>query len=303
MRENHPPDLPSLLPEQYGFHTRYFELPGLRVHAAEAGPLDSPLVVLLHGFPGFWYCWREQMSSLSANNFHVIAPDQRGYNLTAKQGPYALDILLADVAALITAAGQEKVFLAGHDWGAAVAWALAFTHPELVEKLAILNVPHPYVMVQALRRGNLRQLLKSWYIFFFQIPRLPEALLRRDNFFGLRRLLVGSGLPNTFSSADLVTYTTAWSQPGVLNASIGWYRAMAKLSFSRLYHSLDRRVTCPTIILWGDQDVALEPSLGERSLEWCDDGRIVHYPGASHWVQLDSVELVNRELMKFFTAG
>ena len=270
------------------------------MHAAEAGPVDGPLALLLHGFPGFWYCWLRQMPALAEAGFHVLAPDQRGYNLTEKQGPYTLDTLAADMAGLVTAAGYQKAFVAGHDWGAAVAWALAFTHPERVEKLAILNVPHPYVMVQGLRSGSLCQLFKSRYIFFFQIPRLPEALLSRNNFTGLRRLMRGSGLPDTFSAADLNTYTIAWEQPGALRAGIGWYRAIARLSLSRLYHSLERRVTRPTIILWGDQDVALEASLGERSLQWCDDGRIVHYPGASHWVQLDAAEQVNRELVKFF---
>ena len=243
------------------------------------------------------------MPTLAEAGFHVLAPDQRGYNLTEKQGPYTLDTLVADMADLITAAGHQKAFVVGHDWGAAVAWSLAFTHPELVEKLAILNVPHPYVMVQELRNGNLRQLLKSWYIFFFQIPRLPEAMLSRNDFKGLRRLMRGSGLHATFSAADLNTYTAAWKQPDALHASIGWYRAMAKLSLSGSYRSLDRRVIQPTIILWGDQDVALEASLGERSLQWCDDGRIVHYPGASHWVQLDATEQVNRELVKFFADG
>ncbi len=292
--------LPSPLPEKYGFRTRFFDLPGLRVHAAEAGPSDGPLALLLHGFPGFWYCWLRQMPALAEAGFHVLAPDQRGYNLTEKQGPYTLDTLAADMAGLVSAAGYQKAFVAGHDWGAAVAWALAFTHPEQVEKLAILNVPHPYVMLQGLRGGNVRQLFKSWYIFFFQIPRLPEALLSRNDFTRLRRLLRGSGLPDTFSAADLNTYTSAWEQPGALRASIGWYRAMARLSLSRQNHALDQRVTRPTIILWGDQDVALEASLGERSLQWCDDGRIVHYPGASHWVQLDAAEQVNRQLVKFF---
>jgi epoxide hydrolase 4 len=300
MKEFNPTNLPSPLPEKYGFRTRFFDLPGLRVHAAEAGPADGPLALLLHGFPGFWYCWLRQMPALAEAGFHVLAPDQRGYNLTEKQGPYSLDTLAADMAGLVTAAGCQKAFVAGHDWGAAVAWTLAFTHPERVEKLAVLNVPHPYVMVQGLRGGNVRQLLKSWYIFFFQIPRLPEALLSRNDFTGLRRLLRGSGLPDTFSAADLDTYTTAWEQPGALRASIGWYRAMAKLSLSPRSRSLDRRVTRPAMILWGDQDVALEASLGERSLQWCDDGRIVHYPGASHWVQLDAAEQVNRQLVQFF---
>ncbi len=150
----------------------YAELGEVRLHYVEAGPLDGPPVVLLHGFPDFWYSWRHQIPPLAAAGFRAIAPDMRGYNLSSKPADisaYEARRLAGDIRALIRERGLERACVAGHDWGAAVAWVLAMRHPETVERLAILNVPHPRRMLEALRRPG-RQLLRSWYMFFFQLP-------------------------------------------------------------------------------------------------------------------------------------
>jgi pimeloyl-ACP methyl ester carboxylesterase len=211
------------------------------------GPKDGPVVVLLHGFPEFWYGWRRQMEPLAAAGFRVIVPDQRGYNLSSKPArvaSYALTELVSDLIAIADQLSQPRIFLAGHDWGAAVAWSVALLFPQRVAKLAVLNVPHPSVMRRFLMTQP-RQMLKSWYMFFFQLPWLPEALFSAFNFGIGARSLVHSSRPGTFSSEDLEQYRVAWSQPGALTAMINWYRALFR---SRAKFS-DRTVRVPTRIL------------------------------------------------------
>src|SRR5437879_4698652 len=156
---------------------------GIRLNVAQAGPPDGPLVILLHGFPEFWYGWRKQIPALAAAGYRVWAPDQRGYNFSDKPPDvrdYTLDKLAADVAGLIEAAGRQRAIIVGHDWGGAVAWWLAANNPERVERLVIINVPHPLVMRRLILRDP-RQTLRSWYMFMFLLPRLPEWFARRRN--------------------------------------------------------------------------------------------------------------------------
>jgi pimeloyl-ACP methyl ester carboxylesterase len=294
------PTTRPLLPESLGLRTTWFDLPGLKLHTAVGGPEGGPLVILLHGFPDFWYSWRRIIPALTQAGLRVVVPDQRGYNLSGKKGPYDIFTLSDDIAHLIEACGRQEAYIAGHDWGAAVAWALGILYPEMVRKLAILNVPHPALMMSALQGGSLRQLLKSWYIFFFQIPGLPEALLSGRDFAGLRRLLRGSAKSGTFTAQELAWYEIAWAQPGALPAMIGWYRAIFRLGFSPRRAELAQKVGVPTLIQWGDRDVALEAALAVRSLEWCGQGRLVRYPQATHWVHLDQPQEVGRELVEFF---
>ena len=162
-----------VLLEETGLREGYADLGDVRLHYVEAG--EGPLVVLLHGFPEFWFSWRFQIPALAAAGFRVVAPDMRGYNLSsrpAEVAAYDTDRLAADVRGLIRELGAERALLAGHDWGGAVAWITAMNHPEVVERLAILNVPHPRRMLQGLRTP--RQLAKSWYFLAFQVPWLPE---------------------------------------------------------------------------------------------------------------------------------
>ena len=179
----------------------WYERDGVRLHAIEAGPSDGPLDILLHGFPEFSYGWRKQIPALAAAGYHVIAPDQRGYNLSDKPreiASYAVRELAADIVHM---AGGRSFRLAGHDWGAAVAWAVALLRPRGLEQLTVLNVPHPVVMMKHLR-GDPGQLLRSWYMFFFQFPAAPEALFRRIG----RRALVRTSRAGTFSPQELDRY-------------------------------------------------------------------------------------------------
>ena len=186
----------------------YIETNGIRLHVVQAGPQSGTPVVLLHGFPEFWYGWRLQIPALVEAGCRVIIPDQRGYNLSDKpEGvkTFSMDELVKDVIGLIDALGYEKVNLVGHDWGAAVAWVVANQHPERLHRLGILNVPHPEVMKRFLKR-DLEQLRRSWYILFFQLPWLPEALMRAQDWSAMVRALRDSGKAHTFTDADIEKY-------------------------------------------------------------------------------------------------
>ncbi len=205
-----------------------FENGDVRLHAVAAGPPDGPVVLLLHGFPEFWYGWRNQIGPLAASGFRVVIPDQRGYNTSSKPrgvARYRIRELVSDVVAIIDQLGRESVYLAGHDWGAMVAWAVAASHGDKVSRLAILNVPHPGVMFRFLltHPGQLR---RSWYAFFFQVPRLPELFFSAWNFRAGVQSMVRTSRPGTFSPEDLSSYRSAWRQPGAVTAMINWYRAL-----------------------------------------------------------------------------
>jgi pimeloyl-ACP methyl ester carboxylesterase len=272
---------------------------GVRLHVVSAGDPANPLVILLHGFPEFWYGWRHQIPALAGAGYYVLAPDQRGYNLSDKPAgldAYALPELAADVVGLIDWAGRDQALLVGHDWGAEVAWWTALTHPQRVRRLGILNVPHPSVMVKTLRT-NPAQMLRSWYIGFFQIPGLPEWLLSQNNAEGLALALLRSSRPGSFTDRDIPFYVEAWRQPGALTAMLNWYRSIAQRPPESL---TDSRVRVPTLIQWGRNDIALVPDMAEASLAYCDDGRLITYDEATHWLQHDVPEAVNARLLEFF---
>ena len=254
----------------------------VRLHVVQAGPTDGPLLILLHGFPEFWYGWKQQIIPLAERGFRVWVPDQRGYNQSDKPAgvpAYRIDTLAADVVALIDAAGQQKAVVVGHDWGAAVAWWVAATRPERVERLVVLNVPHPAVMKRFATR-RLGQLLRSWYIGFFQLPWLPETVARLGNYAALVRTLQTSSRPGTFSASDLDRYRAAWS--GSLMTMINWYRAALRYPPNR---ETAIRITVPTLLIWGVQDRFLSRSMARPSIDLCANGRVVFFETATHWVQ------------------
>jgi epoxide hydrolase 4 len=270
----------------------------VELHAAAAGPADGPVVLLLHGFPEFWHGWRKQIEPLAAAGFRVIVPDQRGYNKSSKPrgvAAYALPELVSDVIAIADQLGQQRIFLAGHDWGAAVAWGVALLHPERIAKLAILNVPHPSVMRRYLMK-NRSQRRKSWYIFFFQLPYLPEIFLSASNFRKGIASLASSSRPGTFSPEDFAEYRAAWSQPGALTAMINWYRAALRHrpSFP------DRTVCVPTRILWGQRDAFLMFEMAQDSLRYCSKAELIPFPDATHWLQHEEPDCVSELLIDFF---
>jgi pimeloyl-ACP methyl ester carboxylesterase len=294
---------------------------GVRLHYVEAGDPDDPLVLLLHGFPEFWYAWRHQLPALAEAGYHVIAPDLRGYNTSEKPpgvGAYRLTRLVDDVISLIEEfterAGSEGSdeaqlpLLVGHDWGGAIAWEVAIRHPEAIERLAILNAPHPERFQREL--GSASQLRKSWYMFFFQLPGVPERAIRAGNYRVLDRLLREDPVdPDAFDSVDIERYTEALSKPGALTAAINYYRALARENpIGTLRRALVgrsgrppayRRVQVPTLLIWGEQDSALSVSLTEGLDGWVENLRVERLPEASHWVQADAPETVNDLLVDF----
>jgi epoxide hydrolase 4 len=284
-------------------HEEIISTNGVQLHLMQAGPEDGPLVILLHGFPEFWFGWRGQIHPLAEAGFRVWAPDQRGYNLSDKpQGvsAYHIDILARDIVGLIDAAGEEKAIVVGHDWGAAVAWHLADHFPERVAKLVVMNVPHPTVMMKTLWK-SFSQLRKSWYMFFFQIPRLPEWFLGKNNAQGAAELLQRSGKSSTFKPEDLAYYREAWTQPGALTGMINWYRSAIRSGFKGPAGSppTTSRITAPTLMIWGKRDVALSHEMAQPSIDLCQDGRLVFFDQATHWVQHDEAEAVNQLLLDF----
>jgi pimeloyl-ACP methyl ester carboxylesterase len=268
------------------------------LHAVAAGPKDGPVVLLLHGFPEFSYGWRRQIEPLVAAGFRVIVPDQRGYNLSSKPSgvaAYVLTELVSDVIAIADQLGQEKIFLAGHDWGAAVAWSAALLHPQRIAKLAVLNVPHPSVMRKFLSTRP-RQFLRSWYMFLFQVPWLPEALLSAFNFRVAARSLLRSSRPGTFSAEDLAQYRAAWSQPGALTGMINWYRALFRVRTK----FADKTVRVPTRILWGERDDFLLNEMAHESLRYCTSAELFTFANATHWLQHEEPVRVSELLIDFF---
>ena len=275
---------------------------GIRLHVVQSGSRYGSLVILLHGFPEFWYGWRRQIQPLADAGLRIWAPDQRGYNLSDKPrgtAAYRFDELAADVVGLIDAAGVDRCYLAGHDWGAAVAWWVALRYPERLHKLAILNVPHPAVMAHNLI-SNLSQLRRSWYMFFFQIPYFTEAILRNNDYEPMVRMLMSGSKPGSFSSDDVDKYRQAWWRKGAITSMLNWYRAAIQMPPDM---SGDLRIRVPTLMLWGAQDIALSREMAQPSLDLCDEGELVFFESSSHWVQHDASESVNKHLVDFFTAA
>ncbi|WP_436928747.1 alpha/beta fold hydrolase [Halosimplex halobium] len=274
---------------------------GVDLHVVTAGDPSNPMVVLLHGFPDFWYGWRHQIPALLDAGYYVVAPDQRGYNLSEKPrdlDAYRMGELSGDVADLIDAEGRDDAHVVGHDWGAAVAWDLALRHPDRVDRLGIVNVPHPSVMRRTLKR-NPRQLARSWYMFFFQLPVVPELVLGRDDARGVLDLLEGSANPGAFTDAELAHYRDAWRRQGAIRGAVNWYRAL----FRRRDDPPRETVAAPTLVVWGDEDVALLPSMAAESVGHCTDGRLERVPWASHWVHDEEPERVNDALVGHLNDG
>jgi len=269
---------------------------GVVLHTIGAGPENGPLIILLHGFPEFWLAWRRQIGPIAAAGLRVLVPDQRGYNLSDKPpdiAHYRLDTLTADVLGLADALGRKQFAVVGHDWGAAVAWQLAAKHPERISRAAVLNAPHPAVLRSYLCHPS--QLAKSWYMGFFQVPMLPEAILSAGGFAMLARTLRRSSLPGTFSETDLQRYRDAWREPGALTAMLNWYRALRHDALTIAVP----RVRVPVRIIWGDDDAFLNKGLADASGAICDHCTIHHLPGFTHWVQHEATVEVNRLLVEF----
>ncbi|WP_394847581.1 alpha/beta hydrolase [Pendulispora brunnea] len=256
---------------------------------------EGPPVVLLHGFPQNSYTWRKHLPSLADAGFRAIAPDMRGYGLSDKPkavADYKTERLVADVRELVHSLGYEKVHLVGHDWGGVVAFHVAAAHPEMIDRLVILNGPHPDVFMKSLFRSQ-KQRTRSWYVFLFQLPFLPERMLARKGI--LERMLRFYG-PGVFSKEDLATYTSAVRKPGAARSMVNYYRAAA-----RGYREIPV-ITRPTLVLWGEKDRALHPCLLDGLEKHVTNLTIKRFPDATHWLNEEKPGEVNGEMVRFLRA-
>lgn len=272
---------------------RDLEVNGVRLHCLVEG--EGPLVVLLHGFPETSRAWRKQIPAL-AGRFRVVAPDLRGYGGSDKPkgiAAYGTSVLADDIVALIHGYDAERAHVVGHDWGGGVAWTVAIEHPEVVDRLVVLNCPHPAVMERALR-SNWTQIRKSWYIFAFQLPWLGEWMFSRDGGRTIKDELRRSAKPGTFTEEDLEEYARAFSAPGAATAAINYYRAALR---SR---TPTGKISAPTLLIWGEDDFALgiELTRGMDDL-FVNPPRVEYLKDTSHWVMEERPEVVNRLLLDF----
>jgi pimeloyl-ACP methyl ester carboxylesterase len=270
---------------------------GVRLHYVEAGA--GPLVILLHGFPEFWYSWRRQVPALAEAGFRAVAPDLRGYNESARPPGvrnYRIELLVDDMAEFIAHLGTDRATVVGHDWGGAIAWILAMRRPERVQRLVILNAPHPAAFVREL--ATWEQKLRSWYMLFFQLPLLPEWLLRAGDFALVGRMFRRDPVhPEAFTSEDIRRYKKALSRPGALTAALNYYRALFRFGRDKLRDV--RPISAPTLLIWGERDRALVIRNTEGVDRWVPGIRVERIADSSHWVQNDAPERVNRLLIEF----
>jgi pimeloyl-ACP methyl ester carboxylesterase len=275
-----------------------FHLTDVSIHAVAAGPGDGPLLVLLHGFPEFWYSWRGQILPLAEAGFRVVVPDQRGYNQSSKpEGWQAYEVprLVSDVLGIADRLEQGEFLLAGHDWGGVVAWACAMADEGRIRRLAILNSPHPSVFAKYIRT-HAAQVLRSSYMFFMQLPWLPEFLLAAGNFRLLTRTLADTSRPGTFSEQDFEHYRRAWRQPGAVTGMINWYRALR----AEIKPIGKPTIEVPVKILWGARDRYLALEMAELSLGYCPKGQLMLQPDAGHWLQHEEPAIISEALKTFF---
>jgi pimeloyl-ACP methyl ester carboxylesterase len=276
----------------------YAQIGGIRLHYAKAGDADR-LVILLHGFPEFWYSWRHQLAALG-DEYTIVAPDLRGYNLSDKPtgvADYEIDKSVDDVIGLIHHFGRERAAVIGHDWGASVAWALATKHPEYLWKLGALQVPPAAVWR---KNQTFRQIAASWYMFFFQIPFLPENLLKLNDFALLENALKNSTAEkNVFTDEDIAKYKKAWSEPYAVTAMLNYYRAnILKRFFTKPDDAA--KIKVPTVFIYGEQDTAVLPET-VRGVGTMIDAPFEEFriPTSGHWVQQEAADAVTEILREF----
>lgn len=277
---------------------QHLDCQGVKLHITQAGPETGPLIIMLHGFPEYWYSWRHQIECLAEQGFHVVVPDQRGYHLSDKPKrvrDYSVEKIAGDVIELMNVLGYEKAeLIVGHDWGGVITWYLAQNESHRFTKAAVLNVPHPNAMRRTLL-SSLKQLKKSWYIFFFQLPYLPESILSLQDCNIMASMVKRSSRSGSFTDDDMKNYVDAWKRPRALRSMINWYRAAL-----RYPPSLSKsKIPIPLLLIWGMKDHALGSEMALPSLYYCENGRLKELPEATHWVQNDEPEKVNELLTEF----
>ena len=275
----------------------FIKINGINLHYVSQG--RGKLMLMLHGFPEFWYSWRHQIAEF-ASDYHVVAVDLRGYNDSDKPqevAAYQMSELLADVKGIINGLGYEDCILVAHDWGGAIAWNFAYSHPSMVEKLIVMNFPHPAKFAAGLQTWQ--QLQKSWYIFFFQIPFLPEFIFRANNYQAIASAFTDMAIDKSaFTPEDLAAFRAAAAKPGALTAMINYYRANLKIPLDNLAQDWDI-LDIPTLMIWGEEDTALGKELTYGTDAYVRDLELKYIPNCSHWVQQEQPTLVNQYIQNF----
>jgi epoxide hydrolase 4 len=283
------------MPEAHELSTRTIDSGGVRLHCVSAGRPDDPMVLFLHGFPARWSTWRRPMMALANAGFFAVAPDLRGYGASDKPAgvpAYSSARVIDDVAAIIRGFGRQKVCVVGHDFGGGVAWGTAMARPDLVSRLAILNSVHPVGFERQMRKWS--QVKKSWYVFFFLLPSIPEWFLSRNDFRFIKRSLAEDGL----SAEDTEDLLEGVRPAMALHAAIDWYRASF---WDGLRKRLPQaKVDVPTLVVWGDRERHLDAALAVPPPDWVSSARVVHIPEASHWVHHDAPDKVAALLIEHF---
>ena len=273
----------------------YITVNGIRLHYVSQG--EGPLMLMLHGFPEFWYSWRHQIPEF-ANNYRVVALDLRGYNDSDKPpdpAAYRMSELVRDIDQVIQGLGYDHCVLVGHDWGGAIAWAVAYAHPARVQQLIVLNLPHPAKFAQGLCRPQ--QLLRSWYIFLFQLPILPELALWWNDYRAIAAVFTEMAInKRAFTPADIEAYKDAAAKRGALSAMVNYYR---NIFYSDWIMRSWGVLHTPTLLIWGEADAALGVELTYGTEEYVDDLEICYIPNCSHWVQQEQPQLVNQYMHQF----
>ncbi|MEH2012972.1 alpha/beta fold hydrolase [Nostoc sp.] len=273
----------------------YITTNGVKLHYVTQG--EGPLMLMLHGFPEFWYSWRHQIPEF-AQDFKVVALDLRGYNDSDKpteQSAYVMHEFIQDVEGVIKALGYQKCVLVGHDWGGAIAWNFAYAHPQMVEQLIILNLPHPAKFAQGLRTPQ--QLLRSYYMFIFQLPWLPELLLQSSDYQAIETAFKGTAVnKSAFTKADIDAYKNAAAKRGALTAMLNYYRNIFQ---QRMLNPSWGVLEVPTLMIWGENDTALGKELTYDTAAYVRDFQIKYIPNCGHWVQQEQPELVNQYMREF----
>lgn len=278
----------------------YVTANGQRIHFVESGPKDGPLMLCLHGFPEFWYTWRHQLPFFSGE-YRVVAMDMRGFGESSKpasswslSAAFTMKHLVEDVRCVVEALGHKSCVLVAHDWGALVAWSFASLHGNMVDQLIVMNCPHPVAMKKNM---SLKQFLRSWYIFFFQLPLLPELLVSLNDFMFLVAVFKGKAKGYKLSKItddELNAYKWALSQPGALTCALNYYRESL---VSGVRGSV---ITCPVLVLWGTEDHALGAELlAGTSPTFASDMSVVNIQGSSHFVNCDAHGQVNAAMAAF----
>jgi pimeloyl-ACP methyl ester carboxylesterase len=280
--------------------TEFVDANGLTFEVDKCGD-GQKLAICLHGFPEHSFSWRYQLPLLAELGYEAWAPNLRGYGRSSRPSSvsnYKMDHLTADVAGLIDAAGHEEVVLLAHDWGAVIAWQFAMEKTRPLKQLIICNVPHPGPMQRVMGEG-FKQLKKSWYVFFFQIPWLPEYLLGRNKAQGIADLFYESAVDKSRFPVEVrEVFRKNAAQPGAQTAMINYYRGLLR-DRSRLAGQDYPSIETPTLMIWGEEDVALSKESTYGTDEFVEDFTIRYLPGVSHWVQQEAPEAVNAMISAF----